>query len=131
MEELERLESEVLEMNNCNIFAIFNYLKTRNDLYEKFKNKEKSMKQMWTFICDKARPHQIDNVAMINDRLVYLWAITYFSKSNEELGIKDNKINANTSTKVLNENKNKKLEVKNEEKELSNNQVSLFGEAKN
>ena len=42
MEGLERLESEVLEMNNCNISAIFDYLKTREDLYEKFHNDRQS-----------------------------------------------------------------------------------------
>ena len=35
MEGLERLQAEVLEMNNYNISAIFDYLKTRNDLHEK------------------------------------------------------------------------------------------------
>lgn len=50
MEGLERLETEGLEMNNNNISAIFEYLKTRNELYENFNNEEKSIKQMYKFI---------------------------------------------------------------------------------
>jgi len=82
MEGIERLEAEVLEMNNSNISAIFEYLKTRNDLYEKFNNKEKSIHQMYKFIYGKASKQRIDNVAMISDRMVYLWAVTYFCNSN-------------------------------------------------
>ena len=51
MEEIERLENEVIEMNDYNVLTIFNYLKSRNDLYEKFNNKEKSIKEMYRFIC--------------------------------------------------------------------------------
>ena len=60
MEGLERLEAEVLEMNNCNISAIFDYLKTRTDLYEYFNNKEKSIKQMYKFIYEKERKQKIE-----------------------------------------------------------------------
>ena len=63
MEGLERLQAEVLEMNNYNISAIFDYLKTRNDLHEKFNNEEKSIKQMYKYICDKARNLAKDNVS--------------------------------------------------------------------
>ena len=55
MEGIERLETEVLEMNDSSVSAVFNYLKTRKDLYEKFNNKEKTIKEMWNYICDKAR----------------------------------------------------------------------------
>ena len=68
MEEIERLENEVIEMNDYNVLTIFNYLKSRNDLYEKFNNKEKSIKEMYKFICDKARKQTKNNVAMISDK---------------------------------------------------------------
>ena len=38
MEGLERLENEVLEMNNCNISAIFDYLKTLKLTFSVIKN---------------------------------------------------------------------------------------------
>ena len=50
MNGLERLEAEVLEMNNNSVSAVFNYLKTRKDLYEKFDNEEKSIAEMYEYI---------------------------------------------------------------------------------
>lgn len=130
MEGLERLEAEVLEMNNSNISAICEYLKTRNDLYEKFNNKEKSIHQMYEFIYEKARKQKVGNVAMIGDRMVYLWAVTYFSNSNEELGLKEKKVMPPTPDEVIKENekKTKKEETKLEEKKSEDNQITLFQE---
>lgn len=130
MEGLERLEAEVLEMNNCNISAIFDYLKTRTDLYEYFNNKEKSIKQMYKFIYEKASKQKIDNVAMISDRMVYLWAVTYFTKSNDELGLKEKRVMPPTPAEVTKENekKTKKEETKPEEKKLEDSQITLFQE---
>lgn len=130
MEGLERLEAEVLEINNCNISAIFDYLKTRTELYEKFNNEEKSIQQMYEFIYEKAMKQKIHNVAMISDRVVYLWAITYFSKSNAELGIKIQKVMPPKPTEVIKETekKAKKEEIKPEEKKEEDNQINLFQE---
>ena len=130
MEGLERLENEVLEMNNCNISAIFDYLKTRTDLYEKFNNEEKSIHQMYEFIYEKARKQKVDNVALISDRVVYLWAVTYFLKSNDELGLKEKRVMPPTPAEVIKENekKAKKEETKPEEKKLEDNQITLFQE---
>lgn len=130
MEGFERLENELLEMNNCNISAIFDYLKTRTDLYEKFNNEEKSIHQMYEFIYEKARKQKVDNVAMISDRVVYLWAVTYFLKSNDELGLKEKRVMPPTPAEVIKENerKTKKEETKPEEKKLEDNQITLFQE---
>lgn len=130
MKGLERLENEVLEMNNSNISAIFDYLKTRADLYEKFNNEEKSIRQMYEFIYEKARKQKVDNVAMISDRVVYLWAVTYFIKSNDELGLKEKRVMPPTPAEVIKENekKTKKEETKPEEKKLENSQITLFQE---
>lgn len=132
MEELERLEAEVLEMNNNNISAIFEYLKTRNELYESFNNEEKSIKQMYKFIYDKAAKQKIDNVAMISDRMVYLWAVTYFSKSNEELGLKEEpKVmppSADEVIKNIEKKKSKKEEKAPEDNKQKDNQITLFTE---
>lgn len=132
MEGLERLEAEVLEMNNNNISAIFEYLKTRNELYESFNNEEKSIKQMYKFIYDKAAKQKIDNVAMISDRMVYLWAVTYFSKSNEELGLKEEpKVmppSADEVIKNIEKKKSKKEEKTPEDNKQKDNQITLFTE---
>ena len=130
MEGIERLENEVLEMNNCYISAIFDYLKTRADLYEKFNNEEKSIHQMYEFIYEKSGKQKIDNVAMISDKVVYLWAVTYFLKSNDELGLKEKRVMPPTPAEVIKEiDKNtKKEEKKSEEKKIENNQITLFQE---
>lgn len=131
MEGIERLEAEVLEMNNCNISAIFEYLKTREDLYEYFNNEEKHINQMYKFIYEKAKKQKIGNVAIISDRMVYLWAITYFSKSNEELGIKEEHKVMPPSAKEVIEKIEKKQTKKEEtpvEDKQQDNQITLFQE---
>lgn len=132
MEGIERLEAEVLEMNNSNISAIFEYLKTRNDLYEKFNNKEKSIHQMYKFIYGKASKQRIDNVAMISDRMVYLWAVTYFCNSNAELGLKAaHKVMPPSTHEVLKnieKKQNDKEEIVPEKSKLQDNQINLFME---
>lgn len=131
MEGLERLEAEVLEMNDYNISAIFDYLKTRTDLYDNFNKEEKSIKQMYKFICDKAKKQQKNNVAMIADRVVYLWAVTYFSKSNEELGLNEKKVmppSADEVIKNIEKKESKKEEKAPEEKKPKDNQITLFSE---
>ena len=87
MEGLLRLEQEALETNNHNIILIFNHLKKIITQKEKFNNSEKNIKDMYSFICDKARKSATDNVAIIDDKVVFLWAYNYFDKSNDELGI--------------------------------------------
>jgi hypothetical protein len=126
MEGLENLETEVLEMNDYNISAIFDYLKTRNDLYEKFNNTEKSIKEMYDFICDKAKKLAKNHVAMVNDKVVYLWAITYFNKSNKELGIQEKRVMPPKPAEVL-KKENEKTNNK-EEKKSDDNQITLFQE---
>lgn len=129
MEGIERLEKETLELDNYSITKIFNYLKTRTDLYEKFNNEEKSMDQMYDYIYDKAKKHKHKRMAMIDDPVVYLWAVNYFIKSNEELGIKAEK----TEKKVTPSEDEDIKESDNDstEKEDKDNQISLFKEVQN
>lgn len=125
MEGLESLEAEVLEMNNSSISVIFDYLKTRTDLYEKFNNEEKSMQQMYDFIYEKAKKQKQGNVAMVSDRVVYLWAVTYFNISNEELGLQDEKVMPPTSNEVIKKIENKKNK---KEENTKDDQITLFQE---
>ena len=128
MEGLERLESEVLEIDNSNVIPIFEYLKTRKDLYDKFNNKEKSIKQMWDFICGKAKKKMLHGVAMIADNLVYAWAVMYFIKSNEELGIKEQKVMPPTPAEIIKGNEEKAKQQENKSKKPEDNQINLFEE---
>ena len=122
MEGIERLQTQVLEMNDYNVSGIFEYLKTRKDMYEKFNNNEKSIKEMYKYICDKAKKLAKNNVAMVDDRVVYVWALTYFNKSNEELGITKKATTNITPTETKKENKTL------EEKKDNTKQISMFEE---
>ena len=129
MEGIERLEMGAQEMNDYNVIGIVNYLKTRTDLYEKFNNEEKTVKQMYDFVCDKARKHQKNYVAMIADNVVYLWAVTYFSKSNEELGIeKEQRVMPPSSDEVIKNIEKKKKKEELEDKKQDDSQITLFKE---
>ena len=124
MEGKERLEQETIEMNNYNVVLIFNYIKDKDELQEKFDNEEKTIKGMYEFICGKAKTLAQDGVAAVNDKVVYLWAITYFCKSNEELGIKKEENKIKSATDALKES------ISNKEKGIkeSDEQVSIFEE---
>lgn len=124
MEGLERLQSQVEELNDYNISNIWDYLKTRKELYEKFNNEEKSINQMYEYICDKASKVKKGNVAMVADRVVYLWAMTYFNKTNEELGLYNKKL----APKKVEVKENIQDKPKKEENKIEDSQTSLFEE---
>ena len=124
MEGKERLEQETIEMNNYNVVLIFNYIQDKDELQEKFDNEEKTIKGMYEFICGKAKTLAQNGVAAVNDKVVYLWAITYFCKSNEELGIKKEEKKIKSATDASKES------ISNKEKGIkeSDEQVSIFEE---
>lgn len=126
MEGLERLQGQVEELNDYNIANIWDYLKTRKELYGKFNNEEKSINQMYEYICDKASKVRKGNVAMVADRVVYLWAVTYFNKTNEELGLYTKKL----APKKVEVTENIQDKPKKEENKIEDNQTSLFEEVK-
>lgn len=129
MSGIERLEAEVLEINNYNISVIFDYLKTREDLYEKFDNEEKTMDGLYDYIYSKAEKLRYKNMAMVDNKLVYIWSINYFLKTNDELGIKPKRVMPPTPSEVLEKANKKKEEAKKlEEKKQEDNQINLFEE---
>ena len=126
MDGIERLEQEAIDLNNPNITAVFNYLKSKEAMQEKLKNPEKSLKQMYEFMYKKSEQFRVGTVAMVADNLVYLWATQYFNQTNEELGLnkKEQKIENETPKPT----EAKKEETKPEEKKAENSQISLFSE---
>ena len=117
-------------MNNFSVSNMFNNIKNKPELQEKFNNKEKTIKGMYEYVYEKARALQQGNVAMVNDQVVYLWATNYFKYTNEELGIKkeEKTINPIVSS-VLNKNNNQTIENNESSKEevkesiINNNDV--------
>lgn len=128
MNGLEKLEKEVLEMDDPSVTKIFEYLKTRKDLYEKFNNKEKSIKQMYKYICDKAQTKAKSHVAVVEDNLVYLWAVTYFNRSNEELGIKKEKAMPPSAKDVIGKIDKEQAKKSEEQTKKQDTQISMFEE---
>lgn len=91
MEGIERLR-KMLEGNfqkpiQKPIFKIFMYLKTREDMDEKYLNPEKNLIQMYEYIRTEAKKQMVDRVAFLDDPVVYSLAIHYFDESNEDLGL--------------------------------------------
>lgn len=129
MNGLERLEAEVLEMNNNSVSAVFNYLKTRKDLYEKFDNEEKSIAEMYEYIYNRSKKFSKNNVAMVQDNLVLAWAVTYFTKTNEDLGIKPKKVMPPSADEVIKKEAKKKA-VEEAKAKKKDDQISMFEEVK-
>ena len=102
------------------LFKIYMYLKTRNDMEEKFLNPEKSMTQMYDYIKEQVRKQAVDGVAMIEDAVVYGLAIHYFDESNEDLGL-NKKVEEIKKIEPIKEIP--KVEVPKED----DNQISFFG----
>lgn len=123
MEGIERLELEVLEMNNFSVSNMFNNIKNKPELQEKFNNKEKTIKGMYEYVYEKARTLQQGNVAMVNYQVVYLWATNYFKYTNEELGIKKQNVMPPPADEVI-----KKEEKKAKKEDQKSSQISIFGE---
>ena len=126
MEGIKRLEQEVMEMNNFNVYAIFNHIKDLPELQDKFNNQEKTINGMYEYVYDKARTVKQGNVAMVNDRIVYLWATNYFKYSNKELGIKEKNVSSPPVKKVESKVKQEEKEQKKEEEKDA--QISIFSE---
>ena len=124
MEGIERLK-KMLEGNlQKPLLKIFMYLKTREDMDEKYLNPEKSLTQMYEYIKAEAKKQAIKGVAVLDDQVVYSLAIHYFDESNENLGLnkKIEKLQSPTKKQANTITVNKTNEVEND------NQISLFTE---
>lgn len=127
---IQRLEQEVMEMNNFSIYTIFNHIKDLPELQDKFDNKEKTIKGMYEYIYEKAKSLRQGSVAVANDRIVCLWATNYFKLSNEELGIKEKKVMPPSADEIIKKFKNSKKQEDSEKKDEKNKdaQISMFSE---
>ena len=87
MDGIERIKILAKEITDKPLLKIIDYLLNRKDMNEKYLNEEKSLKQMISFIKTEAEKESVNGVAMIEDEVVYGWAIHYFDESNEDLKI--------------------------------------------
>ena len=92
MEGIERIKILASEVKDTALLKIVDYLLSREDMNDKYLNEEKSLKQMVEFIKGQAQKKANNGMAMIEDEVVYGWAIHYFDESNDQLKIKENTI---------------------------------------
>lgn len=121
MEGIERIRILASEIKDEALLKIVNYLMSRKDMNEKYLNEEKTLKQMVSFIKEKAKKQSKDGMAMIEDEVVYSWAIHYFDETNENLKL------AVTTIKESEDNSIKNTEKKFKNKKyVAEGQLSLF-----
>lgn len=87
MNGIERLSNMLEGQKDKYLNVIVNNLMLQTEMDEAFLNEEKNLKDMATYIKDLARKQATNNVAVIEDEIVFQWAKDYFIKSNKELGI--------------------------------------------
>lgn len=92
MEGIKRLAEMIEGQKDKYLIIIVNHLIQQTEMNESFLNEEKNLKDMATYIKDKAKKQAKDGVAVIEDAIVFKWAKEYFIKSNKELGIKETRL---------------------------------------
>lgn len=109
MDGINRLAKLLEGQKDKYLNIIVNYLMLQTEMNEAFLNEEKNLKDMATYIRDLAKKQATNNVAVIEDSVVFQWAKNYFLKTNEELGIKKVKL------EKAKQSDTKKIEVKDDE----------------
>ena len=103
-----------LYLNSINkdkaLIRIVTYLMKHGGMSEHYLKEEKNLEDMMKFIQNKAKEQAVNNVAILEDEKVYELAITYFTQSNEELGIVKTQ-KTTTSKNTSNENKDDKNQL--------------------
>lgn len=141
MDGIKRLADMLKGQKDKYLNIIVNHLMLQTEMNEAFLNEEKNLKDMATYIKDKAKKQATDGVAVIEDEVVFKWAKEYFIKSNKELGIKETRLergkHGNVSKVEVKENEdefgsifdfddnNKKTSDNNKKEEIE--QISIFG----
>jgi len=131
MDGIQRLANMLEGQKDKYLIKITNYLMTQTDMQEAFLKKEKNLKGMAQYIKELARKEMQDYVAVMDDEEVYQWAKDYFNKSNEELGIEENKTQKANKIKENDDEFGsifgETIENAQEEKKEEIEQISLFG----
>ena len=112
MEGIERISKMLEGQKDKYLNVIVEHLMQHTELDKAFKNKEKNLKDMAEYIKSKAKKQATGGVAVIEDAIVFEWAIDYFVKSNNELGIKKTRLDRGKHGDVS------KVEVKESEDEF-------------
>lgn len=88
MDGIERLRKLAEGQEDSSLLRVVEHLANITDLSEKYLNEEKTLKQMVDYIKAEAEKIAKNGYCWVDDATVYTWAIDYWNKTNEELGIK-------------------------------------------
>ena len=128
---IERLRLLSEGTTNQALIKVIDYLETRKDMYKKYLNKEKTPEQMWQYITKKAKEQSINNCSVIDGRVVYVWAISYFLVTNKSLNLittdtsKSKEEPKKEAKKETKKTKTKKSEKQFSEQETPNNVINI------
>ena len=86
---IERIKILASKIKDKPLLKITDYLLSREDMNDKYLNEEKNLSQMIEFIKSEAKKQAKDGIAMVDDAVVYGWAIHYWDESSKELNIKE------------------------------------------
>ncbi len=89
MEGIERIKALASEIKDPALLKVVEYLLSREDMNDKYLNESKSLKSMVDFIKGQAKKQAKNGMAMIEDEVVYGWAIHYWDENNKDLDIKE------------------------------------------
>ena len=96
MEGIERIKALASEIKDPALLKVVEYLLSREDMNDKYLNESKSLKSMVDFIKGQAKKQAKNGMAMIEDEVVYGWAIHYWDENN-----RDQRKNLETKLPVL------------------------------
>ena len=99
MEGRKHLQALAKGQENTALLTVVSYLETLEEMDSKFLNEEKTLKGMTDYIKSNASKQAVDGYACVEDEVVFEWAVSYWTKSDEELGLKSAKILPSVSTK--------------------------------
>lgn len=121
MNGIERIRVLASEIKDKPLLKIVEYLLSREDMKDKYLNEEKNLKQMVSFIKSLAQKQAKDGMAIIEDEVVYGWAIHYWDESNEELDLETEKEKTTKEKVVTN-----KVQKKQKQQWKAEGQLTLF-----
>lgn len=121
-EGIERIKILAADVTDKSLLKIIDYLLSRIDMNNKYLNEEKSLSKMIDFIKNKAQKEAKNGIAMIEDVVVYGWAIHYWDETNKSLKL-DN-ISMYEEKENVNPIKKEKKQIK--KSWTSEGQLSLF-----
>lgn len=88
MNGIERLKKLAEGQEDPPLLRVIEYLVNIDDMSDKYLNETKTLKGMVDYVKGEAKKLAKDGYCWVEDATVYEWAVNYWSKTDDELGIK-------------------------------------------